>query len=111
MKALSLFLAVAILLFSCSTLVRIDTPGVENVKMKINDEPVGSPPRKTLLSDAIWKEYNVELSKEGYKPYYGRLKKEVKVGTLVAGFIFWPFWLWVYGPEPFQNIYLEPVDK
>ncbi|MBW6458791.1 MAG: PEGA domain-containing protein [FCB group bacterium] len=111
MKKISLIMAIAVLLTSCSTLVRIETPGIEGATIKINDQPVGKTPVKQSLSDAIWEEYDVEVSKEGYKTYYGRLRKEVKVGALVGGIIVWPFLLWVYGPEPFQTIYLEPLEK
>ena len=91
MKTLSVIMVLLILLTSCSTLVRIETPGVEGAEIKINDQPVGRTPIKKSLSDAILEEYNIEVSKEGYKTYYGRLQKEVKVGALVGGL---PIFLW-----------------
>ncbi len=60
------------------------------------------------LSDGIWKNYDIVVEKDGYQTYRGRLKKEVKIGTFIGGFFLFPFWLWVYGPESYQNIYLEP---
>ena len=111
MKVASIILAIAILFTSCSTMVRIETPDVPNASVKINGIPAGETPVRKNLSDAIWEEYNVEITKDGYQVYRGRLKKEVKVGALIGGIIVWPFLLWVYGPDPYQKVYLEPEKQ
>jgi len=110
MKVIAVILTVAVLFTSCSTMVRIDTPGVPNASVKINGQPAGETPVVKTMSDAIWENYDVEVVKEGYQPYRARLQKEIKVGALVGGIIVWPFLLWVYGPEPYQEIYLEPAE-
>ncbi|MEA2077610.1 MAG: PEGA domain-containing protein [Candidatus Marinimicrobia bacterium] len=110
-KTACIILAIAVLFTSCSTMVRIETPDVPNASVKINGEPAGETPLEINLGDAIWEDYDVEIMKNGYQTYRGRLKKEVKIGSLVGGFFLFPFWLWVYGPEPYQNIYLEPEKE
>lgn len=100
-----------LMISSCSTMVRIDTPDVAGAEIKLNNEPLGAGPINRSLSDGVWETYNVEVTKDGYKPYYGELKKEIKVDTLIGGIFVWPLWLWVYGPEEVQNIYLEPIEK
>lgn len=103
-----LLLVLALVISSCSTMVRIDTPGVSGAEVRLNGEPLGVAPVKKNLSDAVWEKYTVEVKKDGYKTYYGELKKEIKIGTAIGGFFFaYPLWLWAYGPEPVQNIYLE----
>jgi hypothetical protein len=92
-------------------MVRIDTPGVSGAEIRLNGEPLGFAPVKKKLSDALWESYTVDVRKDGYKTYYGELKKEVKADAVIGGLFVWPIWLWVYGPEPVQNIYLEPEDK
>lgn len=110
MKVIAIILAVAVLFTSCSTVVRIDTPDVPNASVKINGQPVGETPLTKTMSDAIWENYDVEIVKEGYQPYKAQLQKEIKVGALIGGIIVWPFLLWVYGPEPYQEIYLDSVE-
>ena len=114
MKKYFIPVVLILLLFAmsaCSTMVRIDTPNVSGANVKLNGEPIGKAPIEKSLSDALWEDYTVEVYKEGYQPYYGKLKKEIKVDTLIGGFFVWPLWLWVYGPEDQQKIYLEPVDE
>ena len=104
---IALIILVAFSFASCSTLVRINTPDAEGAIVKVNGERIGTTPTKAKLSDAIWEDYEVEVTMDGYKPYHGMLKKEFKVGTFIGGFFIWPLFLWVYGPAPIQNIYLD----
>ncbi|MDZ7821884.1 MAG: PEGA domain-containing protein [Candidatus Marinimicrobia bacterium] len=108
---LSFTLVITLLLTSCSTLVRIDTPNAPGATVKVDGKVWGNTPVEKELSDAIWETYPVEVTKEGYKPYQGELEKELKVGTFIGGFIIWPFWLWTYGPESYQEIDLEPLEE
>lgn len=108
---ISFIVAAAFLLASCSTLVRIDTPDAPGATVKLDGKVLGKTPLEKELSDAIWENYEVEIAKEGFKTYYGELEKELKVGTFIGGFLIWPFWLWTYGPESYQQIDLEPLDE
>ena len=108
-RLVAMVLLIAVFFSSCSTMVRIETPDVQDASVKIDGERMGSTPVVKKLSNGIWNNYEVVVEKEGYRTYRGPLKKEVKVGNLIGGlFLFWPGLLWVYGPNAYQYIELDP---
>ncbi|MDZ7797367.1 MAG: PEGA domain-containing protein [Candidatus Marinimicrobia bacterium] len=72
---LTFTLVIALLLTGCSTLVRIDTPNTPGATVKVDGKVWGNTPVEKELSDAIWENYAVEVSKKGYKTYYGGTRK------------------------------------
>jgi len=109
-KVLAIALILLVLLTSCSTMVAIRTTP-ENAKVKINGEVVGKTPTDQSLSNFDFNDYNLEISKDGYKTLNTSLQKEFKVGPFVLGLLlWWPELLWVYGPKSMYNFELEPVD-
>lgn len=92
-------------LASCTTLVYIET----NVpaEVTINGQPVGKTPFQKELSDFIGDNYYVVITADGYITFSGRLQKEFKIDSFIAGcFLLFP-WLWVYGPAPYQYFVLQ----
>jgi hypothetical protein len=110
LKSLALMTIVMLLISSCSTMVRIDTPDVRGATVRLDGEKLGTAPIEKKLSNGIWNQYDVVIEKDGYRTYRAPLRKEVKVGNLIGGILlFWPGLLWVYGPQASQTIELEPV--
>lgn len=107
-RMLLVVLALVVLLSGCvtQTMVRFATsePGAE---VYIDNELVGTTPHTEQLSNALWEDPVVEYRKEGYQEIMTTLEKEVKMVNLVCGILlWWPSLLWVYGPEPVQNVTL-----
>lgn len=87
--------------------IRTDPP---NAKVSINGQLVGKTPIDTSLSNFDFTVYNVTIAKEGYETFAASLQKQFKVGAFVFGlFFWWPEFLFVYGPKPYQAYELEPV--
>lgn len=103
---IAILLLVTLLFTSCSTMVRIETD-VPGATVKINNQKVGTTPVVKNLSDAIWQEYHIEISKDGYDTVRTKLDKEIKVGQLIGGLFVWPILFWSYGPVAYQNFELE----
>jgi hypothetical protein len=100
-----------VLLFSaCSTSVTIDTdpPGAE---VRLNYQRIGTTPVTVVLSDAVWEEFFVEISKPGYRTIRTTLRKEIKPGAVVGGLLgFVVPWLYAWGPAPYHYFELEQID-
>ena len=108
MKRLISVLVVVIFVFcSCATVVQIDSEP-RGAKVTLDGRYLGETPVETQLSNAVWESYVVEIEKDGYRPVYAELRKEIKLGPGIAGFFFmWPLWLWAYGPESYQSFTLR----
>jgi hypothetical protein len=87
-------------------MVSVNT-NVPGAKVMVNGEVVGTSPASIKLTNAIWASQDVKIEKEGYTPYIGSMKKEIKVGPVIGGLFAWPVLLWTYGPKP--NQYFELV--
>jgi len=106
----SFFITIAVLslvLVGCSSSVEIssDPPGAD---VDINGESYGTTPVDISLSDFDFNVYHLALTKLGYRDKTITLQGEIKVGPFVGGFVFWPFWLWCYGPQDTYVFKLEP---
>lgn len=108
-RILALFLIASVFMMGCSTLTHIAvTPN--DAKIAINDQPAGTGTVTQSLSNFDFSEYNVTITRDGYKPLTTNLKKEFKVGAFVFGLLlWWPELLFVYGPSPNQNFSLDPI--
>ena len=108
---MSLLIILLILLSSCSTLVRIDS-NVDDATIRINGENMGKTPELVDLSDFVFSEYDIQIEKEGYDTYRGKLRKEFKTGTFIGGFFLGGItWLWAYGPKPYQEFELDKLTE
>lgn len=106
----TLFSILLLVLAGCSTTVMIDT-NVEKASVRLNGRDIGETPVTVELSNAIWEEYYVDISKSGYKSVHAYLQKEPKVGPIIGGFFIYIPWLYAYGPAPNQYFYLEKIEN
>jgi hypothetical protein len=90
----------------CSTFVSIRT-SPDNAKIRINGQVVGNGPIDGAFSNFDFTEYNIEISKPGYKTLNTSMQKEFKVGAFIIGLFLWPELLFIYGPNSIQNFELE----
>jgi hypothetical protein len=108
--AIFLCLFAASILSGCvtATNVRFEA-NVKDATVAIDGKKVGATPAQESLSNAIWEDPDVIVSKEGYKTLRTKLSKEVKPVNLICGIIlFWPSLLWCYGPKAEQYFELIP---
>ena len=109
---LAAVLAMATVLAGCATTtnVRFNT-SEEGASVAIDGEKIGTTPVLYRMSNAIWEDAEIKITKPGFKDLYTGAKKEVKavnvVGTLFLGL---PI-LWVYGPKPNQYFELMPAAE
>lgn len=111
-KVVSILLAVGILFESCasSTLIQSYPSGA---KVYIDGEPVGTTPywhTDTKISGSI---VNVDLVKDGYKPFYTSFMRaeQVDVGAIIGGFFVWFPFLWTMKYKPTHNYELVPIEQ
>jgi hypothetical protein len=109
-KWLCVVISLCVIFMGCSSFVSIRTTPTD-AKIKINGQVVGQGTVDKRMSNFDFNDYNVEISKPGYKTLNTSLNKEFKVGAFVLGLLFWwPELLWVYGPSPVQNFELDPAN-
>ncbi len=105
-----LLIAMALSMSSCATssFVRF-TVNVPDATIILDGKRLKNAEEGIKLSNAIWEDPSVLVQAPGQNDYRGSLKKEVKVGNAVIGYLlFWPSLLWCYGPAPEQYFYLSP---
>ena len=94
--------ALVIVLFGCSTLVRVESEP-SGADVYINEQYIGETPAEKRLSDFVGNDYHIRLELEGHQEIRAKLEKEVKADTLIIGlFLLWVPLLWVYGPEEYH---------
>ena len=111
LKNISLLLAGAVLITSCSstTLIQSNPPGA---KVYLNDEAVGTTPYTHKDKKIVGTTTIVKLEKEGYQPLTTSFSRdeEVDVGAIIGGiFVLVPF-LWTMKYKPFHSYELSPVQ-
>lgn len=108
-------LLVCFVLSSCVTTTMVnfnsDIPGAEVI---VDGEILGQTPFKAEVSNAIWKNQEVIVKKNGLKDLHTILNKEPKVFNIVSAIIFpgtvyLPL-LWCYGPKENQYFTLGQAD-
>jgi len=111
-KVISIVLFVSVIVMSCSTttsfIVYDEATGNELKDYTIQIEGRTLHPGETIsLSNAVWKEYNAIVRKDGYRLLRVNLRKEVKPAPLIVGLLITiiPL-LWCYGPESNQTFML-----
>ena len=109
-SVIGLIVLVSFITTSCATMVRIDS-NVKDASVSINHEKIGQTPATTKLSDFVFNSYTVSVEKEGYLPYVGPIKKEVKIVPVLFCWVYLVPLLWSYGPKPSQYFELSPVGS
>ena len=111
-KFISIIVLVAVFVMSCSTttsfIVYDHATGNELEDYTIQIEGKTLRYGETItLSNAVWKEYNAIVRKDGYRLLRVNLQKEVKPVPLIFGLLLTTIpLLWCYGPEPNQTFML-----
>jgi len=106
----SLFLALSILLASCSSSTLIQSNPTK-AKVYLNSEFVGETPYRHRDMKIVGSSMVVKLEKDGYKPFITTITKdeEVDVGAIIGGlFVLVPF-LWTMKYQPVHNYELQPL--
>lgn len=104
----SLFLALSILLASCSSTTLIQSNPTQ-AKVYLNSELVGETPYRHTDSKIVGSSMVVKLEKEGFKPFVTTITKDeqVDVGAIIGGlFVVVPF-LWTMKYQPVHNYELQ----
>jgi hypothetical protein len=104
----SLFLALSILLASCSSTTLIQSTPTQ-AKVYLNSELVGETPYRHTDSKIVGSSMVVKLEKEGYKPFVTTITKDeqVDVGAIIGGlFVLVPF-LWTMKYQPTHSYELQ----
>jgi len=111
-KFVSIIVLVSVLVVSCSTTTSFavydQATGNELKDYTIQIEGRTLHYGETItLSNAVWKEYNAIVRKDGYMLKNVSLQKEVKIVPFVVGWLLiWIPALWCYGPQPNQTFML-----
>jgi len=115
-KIVSIIVLVSVLVMGCSTTTSFtvydQATGTELKDYTIQIEGKTLHYGETIsLSNAVWKEYNAVVRKDGYMLKNVNLKKEVKLVPLIVGWLLiWIPALWCYGPEPNQTFQLVKAE-
>ena len=108
----ALMAACIVSLASCATttFVRFNV-NVPDATVVIDGRQITDAGQGTKLSNAIWDNPAVLVTAPGQRDFRGTLTRELKVGNALVGWLlFWPSFLWCYGPAPEQYFYLTPVQ-
>jgi hypothetical protein len=115
-KFVSIILLVSVFAMSCSTTTSFTVydqlTGNELKDYTIQIEGKTLHYGETItLSNAVWKEYNAIVRKDGYMLKQVNLQKEIKPVPLIFGlFLIMIPLLWCYGPEPNQTFMLVKAN-
>lgn len=94
-----------------TTNVRFNT-NVSGAKITVDGKEIGTTPTQRKMSNAIWEDPDIVITKDGYKTLYVSEEKELKAVNLVCGLlIWWPSLLYVSGPKANQNFQLIPENN
>lgn len=112
MRSTACFLAVTILLSSCSstTLIR-SSPG--EAKLFLNEEYVGQTPYTHRDTKIVGSTTLVRIEKEGYESFRTSFSRDenADVGAIIGGLFFlFPF-LWTMKYKPERNYLLVPLKS
>ena len=114
-KSAALFLAVLVLVASCSSSTIINS-SPSGAKVYINGEAVGRTPYKHSDTKIVGSSSSVKLEHDGYEPFYTTIARNEKadVGAIIGGvFVLVPFlWTMKYKPDRiFEMVPLGEVKK
>ena len=110
LKLSSISLAIVILFASCASTTMISSKPA-GAKIYIDGESVGTTPFKYTDTKIIGNVVDVELKKEGYKPFNTTFTRteQVNAGAIVGGiFLVFPF-LWTMDYKATHNYELIPI--
>lgn len=115
-KIISVSLLTGILLANSSCVlssnVVFHTGDIEGASVYIDGELAGTTPFRTKMSNSLWSDPDIVITKDGYKKIITTVKKDAVVSNVVIGAVFNPFaLLWCYGPKSQQNFELEPLTQ
>lgn len=106
------FITASILFSSCasSTLIVSNPSGAS---VYINSEMVGETPYQHTDTKIVGSSSSIILKKNGYKDFHYTLirNEQVDPGAIVAGFFFWPSFLWTMKYKDVHTFKLEPIRK
>lgn len=109
LRAMTLFLALAIFFCSCSSTTIIQSTPSE-AKVYLNGEYVGTTPHRHSDTKIVGSSTQVTLEKEGYEDFNTVFARDEKldVGALIGGlFVLVPF-LWVMKYKPNRTFEMKP---
>lgn len=85
---------------------------VSGAKITVDGKDIGTTPTEYKMSNAIWEDPDIVISKDGYKTINVSPEKELKTVNLVCGILlWWPSLLYVSGPKSNQNFELVPESN
>lgn len=111
-RSLALFLAISILLISCSS-TTVFTSEPKGAKVFINDEYIGKTPVAYEDTKVMFTTNRLRIEKEGYKTFYSSFTRDEQpeIGAIITGFVFVVPFLWAMKYKPTHNYQLEKISK
>jgi len=112
LKPLALFLAILVLLSSCSsaTVIQSNPPGA---KLYIDGQPVGKTPYVHRDMKIVFSRTDIRLEAEGYETLNEEIEKNERLdgGALVGGLFFYIPFLWIMKYNPTHYYELTPLEE
>lgn len=85
---------------------------VEGAEIYVDGQKIGNSPIEMKLSNAVWEDPDIVIKADGYKDLHTTITREPKVQNIISGcLLFWPAFLYCYGPKQNQYFMLTPVTN
>lgn len=106
MKKIISLLLIILILTSCATETFVTIESSEpNTDITLDGMYLGIAPVSVTIGNESWEDHTISAKNENGEETHYAVEKEIKVTNALVGFLlFWPAYLYAWGPKPFQYI-------